>query len=64
MQSMAEVYTADMREELKSGNRSILSRKLQELMQERLEKKRTDHAVSEPARLLRVCLLQGMRSCD
>ena len=36
---MAEVYTADMREELKSGNRSILSRKLQELMQERLEKK-------------------------
>ena len=39
MQSMAEVYTADMREELKSGNRSILSRKLQELMQERLEKK-------------------------
>lgn len=39
MQSMAEVYTADMREELESGNRSILSRKLQELMQERLEKK-------------------------
>ena len=39
MQSMAEVYTVDMREELKSGNRSILSRRLQELMQERLEKK-------------------------
>ena len=39
MLSMAEVYTADMREELKCGNRSILSRKLQELMQERLEKK-------------------------
>ena len=39
MQKMADVYTADMREELKSGNRSILSRKLQELMQERLEKK-------------------------
>ena len=49
MQSMAEVYTADMREELKSGNRSILSRKLQELMQERLEKKEQTHAVSEPA---------------
>lgn len=38
MQQMAEVYTVDMREELKSGNRSILSRKLQELIQDRLER--------------------------
>ena len=37
MQSMAEVYTADMREELKSGNRSILSGKLAGLMADRLE---------------------------
>ena len=31
-------YTVDLREELKTGNRSILSRKLQELMEERLAK--------------------------
>lgn len=38
-QEMAKVYVADLREELKNGNRSILSEKLQELMEERLEKK-------------------------
>ena len=38
MQSPAEVYTVDMREELKKGNRSILSEKLRELMKERLER--------------------------
>ena len=38
MQQMARVYTVDMREELKNGNRSILSRKLTELMGERLAK--------------------------
>lgn len=32
MQEMAEVYTVDLREELKDGNRSILSRKLAGLM--------------------------------
>lgn len=36
--SMAEVYTVDLREELKKGNRSILSEKLQTLMEERLER--------------------------
>lgn len=35
-QELADVYTVDMREELKKGNRSILSDKLRELMQERL----------------------------
>lgn len=39
MQDMAEVHTVDLREELKNGNRSILSMKLQELMADRLEKK-------------------------
>lgn len=38
-QEMAEVHTVDLRQELKNGNRSILSRKLQELMADRLEKK-------------------------
>ena len=39
MQQMAEVYTVDLREELKSGNRSIISRTLRELMEDRLAKK-------------------------
>ena len=39
MQELADVYTVDLREELKNGNRSILSRKLAELMKGRLEKK-------------------------
>ena len=39
MQELADVYTVDLREELKNGNRSILSRKLAELMKDRLEKK-------------------------
>ena len=38
-QSLPEVYTVDMREELKGGNRSILSDKLRELMRDRLDKK-------------------------
>ena len=38
-QAMPDVYTVDLREEMKSGNRSIISRKLHELMEERLDKK-------------------------
>ena len=38
-QELSTVYTVDLREELKSGNRSIISKKLHELMEERLEKK-------------------------
>ena len=38
-QSLPVVYTIDMREELKAGNRSIISNRLRVLMQERLEKK-------------------------
>lgn len=38
-QSLPEVYTVDMREELKAGNRSIISGKLHELIEERLNKK-------------------------
>ncbi|MCU6748223.1 primosomal protein N' [Faecalicatena acetigenes] len=39
MQKMAGVTVIDLREELKSGNRSILSRKLKERMKEKLERK-------------------------
>lgn len=37
--NLSTVYTIDLREELREGNRSILSRKLQELIEERLKKK-------------------------
>lgn len=39
MQEMAQVYVADLRKEMKAGNRSILSRKLCALMEDRLEKR-------------------------
>ncbi len=36
--TLPDVYTVDLREELKAGNRSIFSRKLQELLADRLKK--------------------------
>lgn len=36
--TLPQIYTVDLREELKSGNRSIFSRKLQELLADRLSK--------------------------
>lgn len=39
MQDMAEVFTVDLREEIREGNRSILSRRLQEMIADRLEKR-------------------------
>lgn len=38
-QSLPDVYTVDLRDELKNGNRSIISQKLRELIMDRLEKK-------------------------
>ncbi len=38
-QHLPAVYTVDMREEMKKGNRSILSEKLKEMIEERLQKK-------------------------
>lgn len=37
--TLPSVYTIDLREELKKGNRSIFSMKLQELMEQRLQRK-------------------------
>ncbi|MCM1376516.1 MAG: primosomal protein N' [Muribaculum sp.] len=37
--SLPQVYTIDLREELKQGNRSVFSRKLQELLADRLHKR-------------------------
>ena len=36
--ALPQIYTVDLREELKSGNRTIFSRKLQELLADRLSK--------------------------
>ncbi len=38
-QTLAKVYTVNLCQELKNGNRSILSEKLQKLMEDRLQKK-------------------------
>ena len=38
-QSLPEVHVVDLREELKSGNRSIISEKLHELIEDRLKRK-------------------------
>lgn len=38
-QSLSEVYTVDMREELKHGNRSIISDRLKEMIEDRLQKR-------------------------
>ncbi len=39
MQTLPNVHVVDLREELKSGNRSIISRKLHEFIEDRLQKK-------------------------
>lgn len=38
-QTLPQVHTVDLREELKAGNRSIISEKLHELIEDRLEKR-------------------------
>lgn len=53
----------DLREELRRGNRSILSDRLSELMEDRL-KRENRRCFYQPARYGRLCLLQSLRSCD
>ncbi|MFR5702111.1 MAG: hypothetical protein ACLUD0_09715 [Eubacterium ramulus] len=45
------VYTVDLREELRNGNRSIFSDKLRELITDRLEKKEQIMLVYQPPRV-------------
>ena len=52
------------REELKGGNRSVLSRKLKKAIEERLSKKEQVMLFPEPERLRRVCFLPFLRPCD
>ena len=55
------VHTVDLRQELKTGNRSILSGLLQEKLTKVLQEHRQAMAVSEPARVFRICILPVVR---
>ena len=63
-QNLASVYTVDMREELKKGNRSIISDRLKELIDRPFTEASADHVVFEPARLCGIRFLQGLRICS
>ena len=54
------VYTVDLREELRNGNRSILSDRLRKLMTDRLEKKE-QIMLFEPQGCGRFCILPFLR---
>ena len=60
---LPQVYVADMREELRLGNRSMLSDKLRELMQDRLAKKRQIMLFLNPPWCGRICVLSFLRAC-
>ena len=53
---LPSVYTVDLREELKQGNRSIFSRKLHGLIAE--------HFIFKQAGICGVCFLPRLRVCD
>ena len=59
---MPQVSVVDLREELKAGNRSVLSRKLKEAMKDRLEKREQIDPVPEPERVCRICFLPLLRA--
>ena len=58
---MPKCYTVDLREELRQGNRSILSEKLQELMGQRLKSHQQTMLFLNRRG---VCLLPCLRACD
>ena len=60
---LPEVSVVDLKEELKTGNRSVFSSLLTEKIRERLIKEAGD-AVFKQERLYRVCELPLLRSCD
>ena len=64
MQQMATVHTVDMREELKNGNRSILSEKLQELIEDRLNAKEQIMLFLNRQRIFWFYFLQRMWPCS
>ena len=50
----------DLREELKEGNKSIFSRKLQQMITDRLEEG-TDHDVHQQEGLCQLCVMPFLR---
>ena len=70
-QNLASVYTVDMREELKKGNRSIISDRLKELIEDRLQKhqqimlflNRRGYAGFVSCRVLRICSKMSSLRC-
>ena len=63
-QVMPKVYTVDMREELKNGNRSILSDRLTELMEKCLSEHHQMMLFLNPAWICGVRLLQVLWICS
>ena len=53
----SEVYTVDMREELKHGNRSIISDKLKEMIEDRLKKRQQIMLFLESTGICGICFL-------
>ena len=56
---LPDVYIEDLREELKQGNRSMFSRRLYELIGDRLRKKNRS-CCFKPEGICRVCLVQKL----
>ena len=62
--TLPEVSVVDLREELRDGNRSILSRRLLSAMDDRPNKKTADHVVLEPSWVVWICVLPFLREID
>lgn len=61
---LPDCEVVDLRSELRAGNRSIFSERLQELMEDRLKKTSADHAVFKSERNFRIYFMQSLRICD
>ena len=61
---LPRVSIVDLREELKAGNRSVLSRELRQKMKGRFEKKEQVMLFSEQKRIRRFCILPVLWTCD
>ncbi len=62
-QALPTCEVVDLRQELRDGNRSILSKRLQELMEDRLEKKQQTMLFFESKRCFRIYFMQSLRIC-
>lgn len=60
---LPQVYIEDLREELKAGNRSMFSRRLKELIKDRLNKGEQIMLFLKPAWLCGIRFMQKLWSC-